>query len=155
MPGYQELIANISAQTGTTFRAASPGALSLLRGLRVPKPIVDFYALHEPTDCAEAQVRLWPIAHILEENRDLGPGAFVAPLGYIVFATTFCGDTYCFDLNKLDNHGEPRIVLISHEVVGEDITAEEAFHLAKPVAKNLYEFLDKFTREEIDEDCIY
>lgn len=155
MPTYEKLIDQISAQTGTTFRPASEGHLSALRALRLPNPVVDFFALHEPSDCAEGQVRLWPIAEIIKENCDLVPGAYVAPLGYVVFATTFCGDTYCFDLNQINEQNEPRVVLISHEVVGEDITAEEARRLAKPVAKNLAEFLETFAREELDEECIY
>jgi len=155
MPKYQKLIDQISAQTGTTFRPASEAHLSALRALPLPNPIVDFFALHEPSDCAEGQVRLWPIAEIIKENRDLVPGAYVAPHGYVVFATTFCGDTYCFDLNEVDEQNEPRVVLISHEVVGEDITADEAIRLAKPVAKNLFEFLERFAREELDEECIY
>jgi hypothetical protein len=151
MPTYQKPVDEISAQTGTTFRRASKRGLAALGALRLPKPVVDFFASHEPSECAEGQVRLWPIAAILQENRDLVPGVYVTPLGYIVFATTFCGDTYCFDLNKVDKEGEPRIVLISHEGVGGDISAQEAFRLAKPIAKNLYEFLEKFAGDELDE----
>ncbi|MEX2168466.1 MAG: SMI1/KNR4 family protein [Pirellulales bacterium] len=155
MREYQEIVDRISTRTGTTFGAASPGDLSALRALGVSKPILDFYAAHEPSECAEGQVRLWPITAILQENSDLVPGAYIAPLGYIVFATTFCGDTYCFDHNRQDENGEPRVVLFSHEVVGEDITAEEAFQLAKPISTNLHEFLQQFARDEIDEECIY
>ncbi len=155
MPNYQRLVDLISTETGTEFRAASDGDLSALRTLRLPDTVLDFFARHEPSDCAEGQVRLWPIADILQENRDLVPGAYVAPLGYVVFSTTFCGDNYCFDVNVVNKDNEPRVVLISHEVVGEDITAEEVKRLAKPVAKNLYEFLEKFARQELEEDCIY
>ena len=155
MPDYQKLVDVISAETNTEFRAASKADVAALRALRLPDPVLDFFARHEPSECAEGQVRLWPIADILKENRDLVPGAYVAPLGYVVFSTTFCGDTYCFDVNVVNKDNEPRIVLISHEVVEEDITAEEAKRLAKPVAKNLYEFLEKYTRQELDEECIY
>ena len=40
------------------------------------------------------------------------------------------------------------------EVVGEDTSASELARLAKPVAKNLYEFLQQFIRGEIDDKCI-
>ena len=155
MPDYQKLVDLIAKQTGTKFRAASKSDLAALRALRLPDSILNFFARHEPSGCAEGQVRLWPIAGMLEENRGLIPGAYVAPLGYVVFATTFCGDAYCFDLNVVNQENEPQIVLISHEVVRKDITAEEAKRLAKPVAKNLYEFLEKFESVELDEDCIY
>ncbi|VTU02348.1 Uncharacterized protein OS=Clostridium sp. Maddingley MBC34-26 GN=A370_02306 PE=4 SV=1 [Gemmataceae bacterium] len=155
MPDYKKLVKLIAAQTGTTFRAASPSDLTELRALGLPGPVVDFYARHEPSQCAEGQVRLWPIADMVRENRDLIPGAYVAPLGYVVFATTFCGDAYCFDVNVVSPKGEPRIVLISHEVVRKDITAERAEGLAKPVAKDLYQFLEVFERVELDEECHY
>jgi len=155
MPEYKRLLKRIATQTGTTFRAASQSDLTELRALRLPDPVVDFYARHEPSECVEGQVRLWPIADVLRENRDLIPGAYVAPLGYVVFATTFCGDAYCFDVNVVSATGEPRIVLISHEVVRKDITAERAQQLAKPVAGNLYEFLERFERVELDEECVY
>lgn len=155
MPDYQKLVGLIATQTGTEFRAASQAELDAIRALQLPEGVLDFFARYEPSNCAEGQVRLWPIVDILKENRDLVPGAYVAPLGYVVFSTTYCGDTYCFDINVANKDNEPRIVLISHEVVDEDITAEEAKRLAKPVAKNLYEFLEKFTRQELDEECFY
>jgi len=155
MPDYKRLVKLIARQTGTKFRAASQSDLAELRTLRLPEPVVGFYAQHEPTECAEGQVRLWPIADMVRENRDLIPGAYVAPLGYVVFSTTLCGDAYCFDINVVSPKDEPRIVLISHEVVGKDITAERAQRLAKPVAGNLHEFLEKFERIELDEECVY
>jgi len=155
MPDYQNLVDLITTQTGTEFRAASKVELDVLRALQLPEGVLDFFARHEPSGCAEGQVRLWPIVDILKENRDFVPGAYVAPLGYVVFSTTYCGDTYCFDFNVVDKDNEPRIVLISHEVVDENITAEEAKRLAKPVARNLYEFLEKYIRKELDEECIY
>jgi hypothetical protein len=155
MPDYKKLVKLIAAQTGTKFRAASQSDLAELRALRLPDSVVDFYARHEPSEIAEGQVRLSTIADMLQENRDLLPGAYVAPLGYVVFATTIGGDAYCFDVNVVSPTSEPRIVLISHEVVGKDITAESAKRLAKPVASNLYEFLEKFERIELDEECLY
>lgn len=155
MLDYQKLVDLITTQTGTPFRAASKAELAALRTFQLPEEVLDFFARHEPSDCAEGQVRLWPIVHILQENRDFVPGAYVAPLGYVVFSTTYHGDAYCFDVNVVNKENEPRIVLISHEAVAEDITAEEAKRLAKPVANNLFEFLEKFTLQALDEDCIY
>jgi hypothetical protein len=156
MPDFEKLIDQISEQTETWFGPASKRDLSALRDLGLPRQVVDFFARHEPRDCAEdRQIRLWPIVHILEENRDMVPGLHIAPLGYIVFATTIYGDTYCFDLNKIDEQGEPPIVLISHEVVDEETTGEDVARLAKAVAKNLGQFLERFARGELDKTCIY
>ena len=155
MNDMQIVVDRIAQQTTTRFSPASAEDLSALRTLGLPESVMTFFGRYAPEDCAEGKVRLWPIAHILEENRDYVPGVYIAPLGYIVFASTMCGDAYCFNLNDLSEQGEPAIVLISHEMVPEDITVEEVARVAKPIAKTLYEFLDRFTRNEIDEVCIY
>jgi hypothetical protein len=154
MPNYAPLIEQIAEQTKVEFRASSPAELAKLEALGVPECILAFYREFEPSECAEAQVRLWPIQHVLEENDGYVPGCYASKHGYIVFATTLCGDTYCFDLTQ---HGqaEPCIVLLSHEVISEDTSAAEFVRLAKPVAPNLYEFLQQFVRGEVDEECIY
>jgi len=93
---------------------------------------------------------------VLEENRDLTPGAYVAPLGYVVFATTYGGDAYCFDVKTVGPHGEPRVVLISHAATAiRKGMAADATRLAKPVAENLLGLLEKLERSELDEDCVY
>ena len=154
MPNYESLILQISDQTGVAFRAASPRDLSKLEALGLPQPVLDFYGSYEPSECAEGQVRLWPIQHIVEENTSLTPGCYSSRHGFVVFATTFCGDAYCFD-SRRGEQCEPIIVLISHEVVGEETTAAEFIQLAKPVAPSLHEFLEQFVRGQIDEECVY
>ena len=157
MPDYEPVLDRITAQTGTEFRPASDADLAALRGLGVPDSVLSFFARHEPSGCAEGQSRLWPIEYVLRENRDLIPGVYVAPLGYVVFATTYCGDAYCFDVKAVGPDGEPRVVLISHEAtaVRKGMTAADATRLAKPVAENLLDFLEKLERSELDEDCVY
>ena len=154
MHPYHAIIERIALQTKTRFGPASEAALDHLRSLNLPQTVIDFYSRHEPQGCAEGQIRLWGVDHIREENADLMPGADVAPLGYVVFATTFCGDTYCFNTNR-QRDGEPEIVLISHEVVTEDISPDEAARVAKPVAANLLDFLNQFADGQIDEECVY
>jgi hypothetical protein len=154
MADYKPLIEQIAEQTGIEFRTSSPVELAKLEALGLPDSILAFYREFEPSKCAQGQVRLWPIQHVLEENEGYVPGCYASKHGYIVFATTLCGDTYCFDLTQ---HGqvEPRVVLLSHEVITEDTSAADFARLAKPVAQNLYEFLQQFVRGEVDEKCIY
>jgi hypothetical protein len=154
MPNYEPLIESISEQSGVTFRPASPFELSKLEALGLPESVIDFYSSYEPAECVEGQVRFWPIEYILEENEALVPGSYSSPHGYVVFATTYCGDAYCFDVSR-GIASEPKIVLISHEIVDTDATATQLARLAKPVAPNLYKFLELFVRGEIDEQCIY
>jgi len=153
MPNYEPLIDQIAEQTGVAFRPASPFELSKLDALGLPQSVLDFYEAFEPAERAGEEFRLWPIEHILEENEALVPGCHISKHGYIVFATTLYGDTYCFDLTR-PGQVDPPIVLISHEVVDETTTAVELRRLAKPVAKSLYEFLQQFARGEIDDSCI-
>ena len=154
MADYAPLIEQIAEQTLVKFRPASPVDLAKLKALGVPDSILAFYGEFEPSKCAQGQVRLWPIQQVLEENEAYVPGAYVSKHGYIVFATTLCGDTYCFDLTQL-GQAEPRIVLLSHEVIHEDTMEAEISRLAKPVAQTLRQFLDQFIRGEVDEECIY
>jgi hypothetical protein len=155
MDKYEAIIGKIAKQTGTEFGPASFSSLSELRALEFPEAVIEFYEQYEPSRCAEGQVRLWPIDDIVIENRQGVPGIGVHPHGYAVFATTMSGDAYCFNSNKLDGAGEPEIVLVSHEAVGEEATADEVNRVAKPVAACLLEFLEQFSRGEVDEECIY
>lgn len=154
MTNYAPLILQIADQTGVEFRAASPADLAKLEALGVPASILGFYREFEPSECAEGQVRLWPIQHVLEENEAYVPGAYASKHGYIVFASTLCGDAYCFDLTQR-GRSDPRIVLLSHEMIYEETTAAEMARLAKPVAQTLHEFLQQFIRGEVDEECVY
>ncbi len=121
----------------------------------MPEPVLAFYRDYEPTDVIEngQVVRLHPIASLLDENAEMIPGCHTAQHGYVVFATNLCGDAYAFDLNCCSSSLEPRIVLLSHEMICEDTAPDEIARLAKPVAANLAEFLDQFLLGEVDEEC--
>lgn len=155
MRGHTTLANAIAAHTGGRFRKATPTALDQLRELGLPDPIVSFFRDYEPSECIEGQVRLWPIEEIVRENRDFVPGCNISRHGYIVFSTTVCGDAYCFDLNEVNDNGEPRIVIIAHDEDSEGIPTDQIQRLAKPIATNLAAFLQTFLRDELDEDCIY
>jgi putative NIF3 family GTP cyclohydrolase 1 type 2 len=155
MDKYEPVIRRIAQQTGTPFRPASDAAINQLRDLKFPESIVAFYARHEPADCAEGVVRIWPISHLVMENTQAVPGIGVAPCGYRVFASTLCGDAYCFNLNRSSEEGEREVVLIPHEVIGEDSSADEVHRVAKRIARDLLEFLGQFEKGEVDQECIY
>ncbi len=150
MNQYANLIAAIAEQTGGEFRPASAEDLASLRELGLPQSVLDFFAKYEPTDCIEGAERLWPIEEILNENSKLVPGCNIVQHGYVVFSTTGCGDTYCFDLNKLSSEGDPRIVFMSHEEDYESMTPESIHAMACEVAPDLRGFLDLFVRDELD-----
>jgi hypothetical protein len=154
MPDYSKLIADIEAHTGGRFRRAESAALDQLRAFKLPDSVVSFFRDYEPTECIEGQVCLHTIAEMLLRNREYVPGADISPHGFFVFATTICGDAYCFDINATDENGEPGIVLVSHEVTFEGMPREQIKLLTKPIARNLAAFLEMFLSDSIDEDCI-
>lgn len=155
MSAYAEILNKMAGATGAVFRPAAEADLNLLGRLGLPPSVIEFYAEHEPEDSVHGQARLWTIERMIEENRDLVPGCHVVKFGYVVFASTIYGDAYCFDTHHLDARGMPRIVLISHEVVGEETTAEEAARLAKSIAVDLREFLEHFAAGDLDEESLY
>jgi hypothetical protein len=155
MDKYEQVVRRIAKQTGTPFRPASAASLQQLRDLTFPESLVAFYARHEPADCAEGVVRIWSIPDIVIENSQGVPGICVTPHGYRVFASTLGGDAYCFNLNRMSAEGDPEIVLISHEAVGEASKADEVHRVAKPIARNLLEFLAQFEKGKVDQETIF
>lgn len=154
MDRYQSVIAEISIQTGVIFRGSGYFELRKLKSLGLPKAIIAFFRKYQPTQCVEGQVRLWPIAEIVAENREFVPGYYVSKLGYVVFATSLYGDVYCFDLTTKSTD-EPPVVLISHDEIYEETSTSEVAALAKPIAKDLLSFLQAFVRQEVDTECLY
>jgi len=142
----------IARSAGTKLRPALPEALDALAHLGVPVAELAFYGSYEPASLAEiGKVRLWPISEVLDENRDYVPGYALQPLGLVVFATTLFGDTYCLDVNE---PGCP-VVLMSHELDFEEMSAEQVKSLRKRVAANLDDFLERFARGDLDTEPLY
>jgi len=137
----------ITGKANVVLKPASAKKLELLRSLGAPEPIISFYECHEPSKCAEiAEARLWPIAHIVEENTNLVPGCDLHRKGFVVFATTAYGDVYCIDLNE---KGHP-VVLMPHETTFSELSATEIRCARKIVASNFSEFLQRFASGKID-----
>jgi hypothetical protein len=155
MADYERIAEQLSEQFDATFRPASPLDLAKLEDLGLPESVIDFYRDFEPCQAIEGQVRLWPIERIVEENDTLLPGCYTSRLGFVVFASTLSGDAYCFNTTREAPKDQPPIVLISQDVVGEETKEGHLFRVAKPIARNLEEFLEMFLQGEIDEECIY
>jgi hypothetical protein len=100
----------ITQKTGVAFRPASAPAIEARHALGAPEEIVAFY--RQPSKYIEiGEVGIWPVAHMLEENRDYVPGCYARPCGNVVLSTTIYGAAYCFDLRAAPKTGTP-IVLI-------------------------------------------
>jgi hypothetical protein len=143
----------IKRKTGVAFRPAAAAAIAALRALGVSD-----YRQSEPSKCMEiGKVRRWPIANILEENKDYVPGHFAQPCGYVVFSTTIYGDAYCFDTSNKSADSTTKIVLIAHDLEPEndEMKREDLAKLAKPIAASFEDFLKAFVSESLDIKPLY
>ena len=91
-----------------------------------------------------------PLARIVEENTDCVPGCNIIKHGYVVFSTTYCGDTYCFDLNYQFVDVEPRVILMCCEHDYESMTPEGVHSYAIPIATNLLAFLEMYVLDQLE-----
>jgi hypothetical protein len=147
----------IKLKTGIQFRAATPAELERLRSLGMPLDAIEFYRAAMPTRMAEIErVRLWSFSEIILENDDAVPGIYARPSGYTVFASTDCGDAYCFDTRSTSGENVP-IVLIAHDLEpeGEKMAPEDLSKLAKPIAESLDKFLEGFVVGALDKEPVY
>jgi hypothetical protein len=151
MAQWAEIRSRITDRTGVRLQPASEAEITRLQSLNVPEDAVSFFREAEPAEHAEIEgVRLLPISTVIDENTRYVPGAYIRPHGYIVFATTLYGDTYCFDLNNAVSRETAPIVLISHEMVAEDTSKDELRSLAKPIAADLETFLAAYVAGTLD-----
>ena len=141
--------------TGVSYGKAKGWNLRILEFIGAPPKIVSFYAAYNPEDMIEGSVRFHTLAHVLEENFLLFPGMALRKKGYIVFATTLCGDAYCFDLEDLDENGWPRVVLHSVDTDYREYSRAEIETVAKPIAENLSHFLKLLLTDRVDQECLY
>ena len=146
-----ELYHSIATKSGVALRPASEDGIRQLQALRFPEDAIAYYREAEPSRITEIEkIRLWPIKDVVEENTDYVPGCYIQPHGYVVFATTFCGDTYCFDLNAATSAMSAPIVLLSHEMIDDETTRETVGNLAKMIAPDFRSFLESFAAGSLD-----
>lgn len=70
---------------------------------KLPDMFIEVYSKKVPDDEAEFEdFVFYGIDRIVDENTDYIPGANLLPYGLFTFASTFDGDSICFDLNNPD-----------------------------------------------------
>jgi hypothetical protein len=115
------LFDEIRKKSNVSFRSANPEDLKQFCLLGAPEDAISFFKEHGPSeDCAEInKVRLLPIEEILAlaENSDfvLAADIQLQALGYLVFATTVYGDSYCFVTKGAANADSAPVVLLAHD----------------------------------------
>jgi hypothetical protein len=139
----------VGSDADDVFSPAEETDLESLDQLGMPESVISFYREYAPIETIELhEVRLWDIAHLLEENHNYHPGAEVHDLGYLVIAGNRAGDVFCLDLGESGDSDPPSVVLLPHKVqVGSHDRAlvEGQSH---PVADSFDEFLGMFARGE-------
>jgi hypothetical protein len=149
------LLAKLQQQGSPQPKPASAEDLKRAEAARFPTELLDFYRQCNPADCIELQQRIWSIDNALVENKDAVPGCALSPHGFIVFASTLCGDAYCIDTNFTTSEGKHPVVLFSHEMIDEDAALSVIQSLRVQVATSLEDFLMKFTNETLSEEPSY
>jgi len=146
-----EIVSRIAEATGGCFAPASERQVSELAALGLPEVVLGFFRSYAPQCLVNGKIRLLSIRDIAGANSNIYPGAAISAHGYVVFAETYGGDAYAFDLNKTSADGQPRIVLVSHEFYSENCLESDIERIAKPVAKDLLEFLCQLADEKVDD----
>ncbi len=77
------------------------------------------------------------------------------PHGFVVFASTQCGDSYCVDTNTRSDMGDHPITLFSHETVDEDTPLEKIMRCRVEVAPSFQAFLELFLSGDLSEEPNY
>ena len=112
---------------------------------------IDFYSNLQPLNLPmmSCYTSLCDIKHIIEENTELAPGAYLSKLGIFVFAVTIGGNSVCIDTNCIQN-GDPCILIMDKNVLYCDEDGSEIANLPSYVDKS--ELSDKdyeFTYENV------
>src|ERR1700756_663437 len=106
------IVDHIAHKSGLRFRAATRPAGYRLRSLGMPEEAFASYAVSEPVRTVGFErVRLSPLATVLKENRDYVAGAYGYPCGFGVFATSDCGDAFCFDTRSCSETSNPTVLI--------------------------------------------
>jgi hypothetical protein len=148
---FTQIAERTSKRSGKSLLPASEDDIRALTDLGTPESLIEFYRTHQPSAMLEiGNVRLWPTADIVIENTDMVPGAYLRVHGFVTFATTIYGDTYCFDTRAPSNGIDAPVVLMSHEVDFEPLDHAAVASLRKRVASGLTDFLFSFVAETLE-----
>ncbi len=148
----RELNASLKGAGAGRLQPASADDIRLAESASFPRVLVDFYregAADATIGMIEIDQRIWSVQNAVAENRDYVPGAYLFPLGYVVFASNKFGDAYCLDTVHPDASGEYPVALFPHDVIeeGSSLQGVEPYRLI--VAKNLEDFVRQFTQRTL------
>jgi hypothetical protein len=154
----EELKEELAKADGGNLYPASADDLERARQFGFPDVLLAFYLESAPNPLdgrVELNQRIWSVQRAIEENRDYVPGAYLFPLGYVVFASNKFGDAYCIDTVHVTPTGEYSVALLPHDVFEEGASSADVEPYHQIVALNLEDFLRKFARRTLTENPKY
>jgi hypothetical protein len=153
-----ELKAELMKSDGGTLHPASEEDIEQARLFGLPPVLIDFYRENAPDpaiQCVELDQRIWSVRNAISENTDYVPGAYLFPLGYVVFASNMCGDAYCIDTVNVTTTGECPVVLFPHDDIDEGASLADVEPHRLTIACDLEDFLRKFARRSLVKEPEY
>jgi hypothetical protein len=132
----QALVTKMQQTESEKLQPASAEDLKRAEEPELPLELIEFYRECNPEDCIELKQRIWSIDNVLLENQGAVPGCFLAPHGFVVFASNMSGDSYCIDSNVKTDEGLHPVVLFSHEMIEEDTPLSKMQSLRLEVASS-------------------
>lgn len=147
-----------------SFREPTENELEKLKdlsGSRLPEMFMEVYSKTMPADDAEfSDFVFYGIDRIIEENTDYVPGADLLPYGLFTFASTFDGDSICFDMNDpvfpvyqcshslLD--AENGISFYKKEMITLDFNMENILKVSPRLADSFEDFVELLIKDEVE-----
>jgi hypothetical protein len=144
-----ELKVELERAGGGVLHPASEKEIERAIQFGFPPVLVDFYRESAPGGgggCVQLKQRIWSVESAISENTDYVPGAELFPLGYVVFASNLCGDSYCIDTLNVAANGQCPVVLFPHDAIEEEASLIDVEKYRLIVATDLEDFLSKFVR---------
>lgn len=154
----EELRIELAKSRGGSLQPASEDDLKQASQFGFPHVLIDFYRESAPNageKCVALNQRIWPVQRAIAENRDYVPGAYLFPLGYVVFASNKFGDAYCIDTVNGTATGHYPVALFPHDVFEDGASLADVEPYRLTVASDLEDFLRKFTRRTLIEQPKY
>ena len=136
-------IVKILDPKGKFLGPADEAAIAKLEGLGLPESVLAFYRNYSPLETIkiyhpEEDIYFYPAFKIPSESSRFLAACEISPEGFIVFATSICGDAYCFDLNA--DALDPPVRLIGHEIMYEGSSVDDIREMSVSAADNFHQF---------------
>lgn len=145
-----DLIQAYGERYDVLFRRASPTDMAAGHEAGLPKPVLDFFFLHEPKDRGTGTVRLFTVTQLVAGLTTVPAVAWLASLGYYPLASTPGDDLYCVRPVQGQKVETLPVLLFGHKTDYTACTPDKVAELGTVVAPNLEVFFQKALNGSIE-----